>query len=135
MRALAVSLSLLLLFALAALGTIKNERDRLRAELAHMAAQSAIIEAQYKQKAKQINEDHAKNMAAIARNYDAVVAGLRDDAKKGTRHATIIAQQCKSERARDAARVRAELLGIYAAVARYADELRVVGGNCERIAE
>ena len=135
MRYALVVIAAALVVTLAALGTIKNERDALRAELAHMAAQSAIIEAQYKQKAKQINEDHAKNMAAIARNYDAVASGLRDDAKEGTRHATTIAERCESERARDAARVRTELLGIYAAVARYADELRAVGGNCERIAE
>lgn len=130
-----VVLAAALAVTLAALGTIKNERDKLRAELAHMAAQSVIIEAQYKQKAKQINENHAKNMAAIARNYDAVASGLRDDAKKGTRHAAIIAKQCESERTRDAARMRTELLGIYAAVARYADELRVTGGACERWAE
>src|SRR5699024_7888323 len=126
----------MLLFALAtALGAVKNDRNKLRAELAHLAAQSAIIGTQYKQEAKQIHEDHARNMAAIARTYDAVAAALRDDAKKGTRQAAIIAQQCKSERARDGDRGRAELLGIYAAVARYADEHRVAGGACERWAE
>ncbi len=133
MRALAVSLSLLLLFALAALGTIKNERDRLRDELTTLKAQSALLVQQHEQKIKRANDDYTQNMASIASNYDAVIKRLRE--QSAASGAPAVTTKCEGERARDAARVRSELLGIYAAVARYADELRVVGGNCERIAE
>lgn len=133
MRALVISLLLMLLFALAALGTIKNERDELRAELTTLKAQSALLARQHEQKIKRANDDYAKNMASIAGNYDAVIKRLRE--QSATSGAPAVATKCKGERDRDAERMRAKLLRAYAAVARYADELRVVGGNCERIAE
>lgn len=134
MRALVIALSLMLLFALAALGAIKNERDALRHELTTLKAQSALLAQQHAQKIKRANDDYAKNMASIASNYDAVIKRLRSAASSATTKAPAATER-KGERDKDAQRVRAELLGAYAAVARYADELRVVGGNCERIAE
>lgn len=130
--ALAV-LAVALVVTLAALGTIKNERDALRHELTTLKAQSALIAQQHEQKTKRANDDYAKNMASIASNYDAVIKRLRE--QSSTSGAPAVAAKCAGERDKDAARVRAELLRAYAAVARYADELRVVGGNCERIAE
>ena len=133
MRALVISLSLMLLFVLAALGAIKNERDKLRDELTTLKAQSALLVQQHEQKIKKANDDYTKNMASIAGNYDAVIRRLRE--QSATNGAPSVTAERKGERARDAERMRAELLRAYAAVARYADELRVVGGNCERIAE
>src|SRR5699024_8503998 len=118
---------------LSALGTIKNERDKLRDELTALKAQSALLVQQHEQKIKRSNDDYTKNMAGIASNYDAVIKRLRE--QSAVSGAPAVATECKSERDRDAERMRTELLRAYAAVARYADELRVVGGNCERIAE
>lgn len=128
-----VVLSVALAATLAALGTIKNERDALRAELTTLKAQSALLAQQHEQKIKRANDDYTKNMASIASNYDAVIKRLRE--QSAASGAPDVAAECKSERDGGAARVRAKLLRAYAAVARYADELRVVGGNCERIAE
>lgn len=133
MRALVIALSLMLLFALAALGAIKNERDALRHELTTLEAQSALIALQHEQKTKRANDDYTKNMASIASNYDAVIRRLREQSTAS--RAPTVATECAGERDKNAARMHAELLRAYAAVARYADELRVVGGNCERIAE
>src|SRR5690554_5268383 len=128
-----VVLAAALAVTLSALGTIKNERDALRDELTTLKAQSALLAHQHEQKIKRANDDYAKNMASIASNYDAVIKRLRE--QSATSGAAAVAAECKSERGRDAERMRAKLLRIYATVAKYADELRVVGGNCERIAE
>lgn len=130
--ALAV-LAVALVVALAALGTIKNERDALRHELTTLKAQSALLVQQHEQKIKRADDDYAKNMASIASNYDAVIKRLRE--QSAASRAPAVAAECAGERDKDAARMHAELLRAYAAVARYADELRVAGGNCERIAE
>ena len=128
-----VALAVALAVTLAALGTIKNERDALRHELTTLKAQSALIAQQHEQKTNRANDDYAKNMASIASNYDAVIKRVREQSTAS--RAPTAATECEGERDKNAARVRAELLRAYAAVARYADELRVVGGNCERIAE
>lgn len=133
MKYVSVALAVALAVTLAALGTIKNERDALRHELTTLKAQSALIAQQHEQKTKRANDDYAKNMAVIASNYDAVIERLRE--QSAASRAPTVAAKCTSERDKDAARMRSELLRAYAAVARYADELRVVGGNCERIAE
>lgn len=133
MKYVSVALSVALAVTLAALGTIKNERDALRNELTTLEAQSALIALQHEQKTKRANDDYTKNMAAIASNYDAVIKRVREQSTAN--RAPAVAAECKGERDKDAARMRAKLLRAYAAVARYADELRVVGGNCERIAE
>ncbi len=128
-----VVLAVALAVTLSALGAIKNERDALRDELTTLKAQSALLAQQHEQKIKRANDDYTKNMASIASNYDAVIKRLREQSADSG--APAVATECEGERGRDAQRVRAELLRAYAAVARYADELRVVGGNCERIAE
>lgn len=128
-----VVLAVALAVTLAALRTIKNERDALRHELTTLKAQSALLAQQHAQKIKRANDDYTKNMVAIASNYDAVIKRVREQSTAS--RAPAVAAECKGERDKDATRVRAELLGAYAAVARYADELRVAGGNCERIAE
>jgi len=46
-----------------------------------------------------------------------------------------VTASCEGERAATAARVRSELLGSLATVARYADELRVRGLACEKITD
>lgn len=131
--ALAV-LAVALAVALAALGTIKNERDALRHELTTLKAQSALIAQQHEQNTKRANDDYTKNMASIASNYDAVIKRLRSAASSATTKTPVAAER-KGERDTDTHGMHAELLRAYAAVARYADELRVVGSNCERIAE
>jgi len=128
-----VVLAAALAVTLSALGTIKNERDALRDKLTTLKAQSALLVQQHEQKIKRANDDYTKNMAGIASNYDAVIKRLREQsAASGT---PAVATERKGERDKDAARMHAKLLRAYAAVAKYADELRVVGGNCERIAE
>src|SRR5699024_11568517 len=112
---------------------IKNNRDKMLTELITIKSNTAFMAKQNEQKIKSANDYYTKNMASIAGNYDAVIRRLRE--QSAASGAPAVATERESERARDAARMRTELLRAYAAVARYADELRVIGGNCERIAE
>src|SRR5690554_6896275 len=109
-----VVLAVALAVTISSLGTIKNERDKLRAELTTLKAQSALLVQQHEQKIKRANDDYTKNMASIASNYDAVIKRLRE--QSATSGAPAVATECESERDKDAHRMRAKLLRAYAAV-------------------
>lgn len=118
----------------AAVYLLHSQNTGLRAELVEIRAASDSYKKTIEKKIAQTEKEHEQAKADIDSRYSAIINRLREQQDNNVRTVTVTAS-CESERAATAARVRAELLGRIAEVARYADELRVAGGNCERIAE
>lgn len=103
-------------------------------DLAEIRAASASYKKTIEQKIAQTEKTHEQAKTDIDSRYSAIINRLRQQQADNMR-AVAVTKSCESERAATAARVRSELLGSLAAVARYADELRVRGLACETISE
>lgn len=118
----------------AAIYLLHSQNIALRAEIAEMRAASASYKKTIQQKIAKTEKEHEQAKTDIDSRYNAIINRLREQQADNVRTATVTAS-CESERAATAARVRSELLGRLAEVARYADELRVRGLACETISE
>ena len=113
---------------------LHSQNTGLRAELAEVRAASASYKKTIQQKIAKTEKEHEQSKTDIDSRYNAIINRLREQQANNVRTVTVT-KSCESERAATAARVRAELLGRLAEVARYADELRVRGLACETISE
>ncbi|MEM2002054.1 MAG: hypothetical protein QXT77_05370 [Candidatus Methanomethylicaceae archaeon] len=118
----------------AAVYLLHSQNISLRAELAEIRAASASYKKVTEQKIAKTETEHEQAKTDIDSRYSAIINRLREQQDNNVRTVTI-AESCESERDKAAERVRSELLGRLAEVARYADELRVVGLACETIGE
>lgn len=118
----------------AAVYLLHSENIGLRSELAEVRAASASYKKTIEQKIAQTEKEHEQAKTDIDSRYSAIINRLREQQANNVRAVTIT-KSCESERAATADRVRSELLGRLAEVARYADELRVRGLGCETISE
>lgn len=118
----------------AAVYLLHSQNTGLRSELAEVRAASATYKKTIEQKIAQTEKEHEQSKTDIDSRYSAIINRLRKQQANNVRTVTVTAS-CESERAATAARVRSELLGRLAEVARYADELRVRGLACETISE
>ena len=118
----------------AAVYLLHSENIGLRAELAGIRSASAGYKETIEQKIAQTEKEHEQAKTDIDSRYSAIINRLREQQANNVRTVTVTAS-CESERDTEAARVRAELLGRLANVARYADELRINGLACETISE
>lgn len=123
-----------LVFMAIKLSVLINERNSLQKSLDYIKIESAAIEQIYIAEKQKVQDEYRQNMASIADNYSAVIARLRSEAA-GSDTKPPAPQGGKSEQGCRPDRMQAELLEWAANVARYADELRLVGGACERLAE
>jgi len=103
-------------------------------DLAEIRAASASYKKTIEQKITQTEREHEQSKTDIDTRYNSIINRLRQQQADSVRTVTVTAS-CESERAATAARVRSELLGSFAEVARYADEIRVRGLACETISE
>ena len=106
----------------------------LHEDLAEIRAASASYKKTIQQKIEKTEQEHEQAKTDIDSRYSAIINRLRKQQADNMRTVTAT-KSCESERAATAARVRSELLGSLAAVARYADELRLRGLACETISE
>ena len=118
----------------AAIYLLHSQNTGLRAELAEIRAASATYKKTIEQKIAQTERDHEQAKSDIDSRYNDIINRLRKQQADSVRTVTVTAS-CESERAATAARVQSELLGRLAEVARYADELRVRGLDCEKITD
>ena len=118
----------------AAIYLLHSQNTGLRAELAEMRAASESYKKTIQQKIAQTEQEHEQAKTDIDSRYSNIINRLREQQANNVRTVTATAS-CESERAATAERVRAELLGRLAEVARYADELRLKGLACETISE
>lgn len=118
----------------AAVYVLHSQNTGLRSELAEVRAASASYKKTIEQKIAQTEKEHEQAKTDIDSRYNSIINRLREQQAANVRTVTVTAS-CESERAATAARVRTELLGRLAEVARYADELRVRGLACETISE
>lgn len=116
----------------AAVYLLHSENIGLRAELAEIRAANANYKKTIEQKIAKTEQEHAQSKTDIDTRYNDIINRLRQQQAANVRTVTVTAS-CESERAATAARVRFELLGRLAEVARYADELRARGLACEKI--
>ncbi len=116
----------------AAVYLLHSQNIGLRSEIAEIRAASASYKKTIEKKIAQTEREHEQAKTDIDSRYNDIIKRLRQQQADSVRTVTITAS-CESERAATAARVRAELLGRLAEVARYADELRVRGLACENI--
>ena len=113
---------------------LHSQNIGLRSELAEMRAASASYKKTIEQKIAKTEQEHEQAKTDIDSRYSAIINRLRKQQADNMRTVTVT-KSCESERAATADRVRSELLGRLAEVARYADELRVRGLACEAISE
>lgn len=118
----------------AAVYLLHSQNIALRTEIAEILAASASYKKTIEQKIAETEQEHEQAKTDIDSRYNGIIDRLRQQQNDNVRTVTV-ATSCESERAATAARVRAELLGRLAEVARYADELRVRGLACETISE
>lgn len=118
----------------AAVYLLHSENIGLRAEMAEIRAAGASYKKTIEQKIAQTEREHEQAKTDIDSRYNSIINRLREQQANNVRAVTIT-KSCESERAATAARVRSELLGRLAEVARYADELRLRGLACETISE
>lgn len=118
----------------AAVYLLHSQNIGLRADIAEIRAASASYKKTIQQKIEKTEREHEQAKTDIDSRYNAIINRLRKQQADSVRTVTVT-KSCESERTATAARVRTELLGRLAAVARYADELRVRGLACEKIAE
>lgn len=118
----------------AAVYFLNNQNISLRAEIAEIRAASASYKKTIEQKIEKTEKEHEQAKTDIDSRYSAIINRLREQQADNVRTVTVT-KSCESERAAAAARVRSELLGRLANVARYADELRLRGLACETISE
>ena len=118
----------------AAVYLLHSQNTGLRSELAAARAASASYKKTIEQKIAQTEKEHEQSKTDIDSRYNDIINRLREQQANNVRAVTIT-KSCESERAATAARVRSELLGSLATVARYADELRVRGLACEKITD
>lgn len=118
----------------AAVYLLHSQNIDLRAEIAEIRAASASYKKTIEQKIAKTETEHEQAKTDIDSRYNDIINRLREQQDNNVRTVTIT-ESCESERAATAERVRAELFGRLAEVARYADELRVVGLACETISE
>lgn len=118
----------------AAVYFLHSQNTGLRAELAEIRAASASYKKTIEQKIIKAEKEHEQSKTDIDSRYNSIINRLREQQNNNVRTVTVTAS-CESERAAEAERVRSELLGRLAEVARYADELRVRGLACEKISE
>ena len=129
-----VALGGIVLTLAAAVYLLHGQNIDLRAELAEMRAASASYKKTIEQKIAQTEREHEQAKTDIDSRYNDIINRLRQQQADNMR-TVAVTKSCESERAATAARVRTELLGRLAEVARYADELRVRGLACETISE
>ena len=113
---------------------LHSQNISLRAEIAEIRAASASYKKTIQQKIAKTEKEHEQAKTDIDTRYSSIIDRLRQQQADNVRTVTVTAS-CESERAATADRVRTELLGRLAEVARYADELRMRGLACEEIAE
>lgn len=113
---------------------LHSQNIGLRTEVAEMRAASASYKKTIEKKIAKTEQEHEQAKTDIDSRYNDIINRLRKQQADNVRTVTVTAS-CESERAATAARVRSELLGRLAEVARYADELRVRGLACETISE
>lgn len=118
----------------AAVYLLHSQNIDLRAELAEIRAASASYKKTIEQKIAKTEKEHEQAKTDIDSRYNDIINRLREQQDNNVR-ANTTTSSCESERAATASRVRAELLGRFATVARYADELRARGLACETISE
>ena len=118
----------------AAVYLLHSQNTGLRAELAEVRAASASYKKTIEKKIAKTEREHEQSKTDIDSRYSAIINRLREQQANSVRTVTVTAS-CESERAATSARVRSELLGRLAEVARYADELRVRGLACEKITD
>mgnify|MGYP006344455283 FL=1 len=118
----------------AAVYFLYSQNTGLRSELAEVRAASVSHKKTIEQKIAQTEKAHEQAKTDIDSRYSAIINRLRKQQADNVRTVTAT-KSCESERAATAASVRSELLGSLAAVARYADELRLRGLACETISE
>ena len=118
----------------AAIYLLHSQNTGLRADLAEIRAASASYKKNIEKKIAQTEKEHEQAKTDIDSRYNSIINRLREQQADNVRTVTIT-KSCESERAATAERVRSELLGRLAEVARYADELRVRGLGCETISE
>lgn len=111
---------------------LHNQNIGLRAELSEIRAASASYKKTIEKKIAQTEKEHEQAKTDIDSRYNDIINRLREQQNNNVRPVTVTTS-CESERSAAAARVRAELLGSFAVVARYADELRIRGLACEKI--
>lgn len=116
----------------AAVYLLHSQNTGLRSELAEIRAASATYKKTIEQKIAQTEKEHEQSKTDIDSRYNDIINRLREQQANNVRTVTVTAS-CEGERAATAARVQSELLGSLAEVARYADELRVMGLACEKI--
>lgn len=124
-----------IVLTLAATAYLFYERNNALIEhIAALEATSIAYKKTIEQKIAKTETEHEQAKTDIDSRYSAIINRLREQQDDNVRTVTVT-ESCESERVATAARVRSELLGSLATVARYADELRVRGLACEAISE
>lgn len=102
----------------------------LQQKISDIQAQSDTMVANHILRVTELTEKYESEKAAIYSRHNSIVASLREQSR---RKLPAVTRDCESEYRGRAERVYAELLGRYANVAKYADELKLTGGNCEAL--
>lgn len=110
-------------------GALKSARH----ELAETHAASEAYKRQQAERTKRMEADYAKTKADIDASYQRIIDRLRKESSDTP--AATPAGKCAGERSAGAGDVQAVLLDRLAEVARYADELKLHGMNCEALNE